>query len=291
MSDKGGVVEPALFLWGRRMQARTADIIELVDSLAPFGLQEQWDNCGLQAGDPHWQVGRVIIALDVTMEVLEEAQNRNAGMLLTHHPLLMKPIPSVKFDEMPGSAVFASCRNRISIVSAHTSLDKARSGLNDSFASLVGLGGTTPLVPVPDEQENPSDRSGFGRIGRLRSPGPLEQVVAGVKKALGVDFVKVVADSKGKTVETAAVCTGSGGSFVDQFLQSGAHVYITGDIKYHEARRIEENGRALIDVGHFASEIAAVDLLYDGLKSACDQAGFEVEIIKYKKEKDPFTIL
>lgn len=273
------------------MQARTADIIELVDALVPFGLQEEWDNCGLQAGDPHWPVDRIMLALDVTMKVMQEAQKRNAGMLLTHHPLLMKPVKNLQFSTMPGSAVSISCRKQISIVSAHTSLDKARSGLNDYFASLVGLCETTPLIPVPNSQEDLSDLPGFGRIGRLQSPGSLEQVAARIKKALGIDSVKTTGDSGGNTIETAAVCTGSGGSFVDEFLRSGADVYITGDIKYHEARRIEENGRALIDVGHFASEIVAVDLLYDRLKSACDQADFEVEIIKYKKEKDPFTIL
>lgn len=244
------------------------------------------------AGAPHWPADRVIIALDVTIQAMEEAKNRNAGILLTHHPLMMKPVKSVRFDTMPGSAVSMSCRNRISIVSAHTSLDKARSGLNDYFAFLVGLRDTRALIPVPDQQENPEEPAGFGRIGRLVSPGPVETVAAQIKHALGIDYVKVVGGSCGKEkMETAAVCTGSGGSFVDQFLRSGADLYITGDIKYHEARRIEENGRALIDVGHFASEIAAVDLLYDRLKSACDQAGFEVEIIKYKKEKDPFIIL
>lgn len=273
------------------MQPRTADIIELVDSLAPFGLQEEWDNCGLQTGDPDWPAGRMMIALDVTMEVMKEAKDRNAGMLLSHHPLLMKPLKSVQFDRMPGSAVSASCLNRISIVSAHTSLDKARSGLNDYFAALAGLCETEPLVPFPDHQEGSCDPPGFGRIGRLESPGSLETVAAQIKHSLGIDSVRVVGDPGNEKMETAAVCTGSGGSFVDEFLRSGAQVYITGDIKYHEARRIEEKGRVLIDVGHFASEIAAVDLLYERLKSACDHAGFEVEIIKYKKEKDPFIIL
>lgn len=272
------------------MQPRTADIIELLDSLAPFGLQEEWDNCGLQAGDSDWPAGRMMTALDVTMEAMQEAKERNAGMLISHHPLLMKPLKSVQFDRMPGSAVSASCLNRIAIVSAHTSLDKARSGLNDYFAALAGLCETTPLVPFTDHQESTFDPPGFGRIGRLESPGSLETVAAQIKHSLGIDYVRVVGDPGNEDMETAAVCTGSGGSFVEEFLRSGAQVYITGDIKYHEARRIEEKGRALIDVGHFASEIAAVDLLYDRLKSACDHAGFEVEIIKYKKEKDPFII-
>ena len=273
------------------MQPRTTDIIEVVDSLAPFGLQEEWDNCGLQAGDPHWPAGRIMIALDVTMEVMQEAEKRSAGMVLTHHPLLMAPLKSVQFHCMPGSAVSIACRSRISIVSAHTCLDKAREGLNDYFASLAGLAEAESLIPVPDQQEDPSGMPGFGRIGPLQSPGPLETVVLNIKQALGVGYVKVVGHPGKEEIRTAAVCTGSGGSFVDEFLRSGADVYITGDIKYHEARRIEENGRALIDVGHFASEVVVVDLLYERLKSACDRAGFEVEIGKYKKEKDPFIIL
>ncbi len=272
------------------MLARTADIIELVDTLAPFRLAEEWDNSGLQAGDPEWPVHKIIISLDPSMEVMEEAEKQNAGMVLTHHPLLIKPEKSILFNQMPGSAISVSCRNRISIVSAHTSLDKAQQGLNDCFASLVGLRDLLPLVPDSDENTELYGSPGFGRKGELQFPGTLESVASGIKTSLGLDRVKLVCENRGREIKTAAVCTGSGGSFVDDFLRSGADVYITGDIKYHEARRVEENCRALIDVGHFASEIAAVGLLYDRLRSAAFHAGFEVEIIKYKKEKDPFTI-
>jgi len=91
-------------------------------------------------------------------------------------------------------------------------------------------------------------------------------------------------------VETVAVCTGSGGSLIEDFLNSSAEVFITGDVKYHEARRVEEYSKGVIDVGHFGSEWMVVDLLFEKLTSAFHEKGFDIEVIKYKKEKDPFTI-
>ena len=119
---------------------------------------------------------------------------------------------------------------------------------------------------------------------------PLKQFVQKVKQNLDLTHLRVTGDMD-LPVEKIAVCTGSGGSLLDLFLKSKADVYITGDIKYHEARRVEEHSKALIDVGHFGSEHMAIDLLFEKLIRAVQNAGLDIQIIKYSEEKDPFNIV
>jgi len=130
----------------------------------------------------------------------------------------------------------------------------------------------------------------MGRIGTLDSQMSLEQVVLQIKEKLNLSRLRVTGRMD-LPVTNVAICTGSGGSLIDEFLKSRAEVYITGDMKYHEARRVEEADKALIDVGHFGSEHMAIDLLFDKLSQAVLKAGLTVKIERFKKEKDPFTIV
>jgi dinuclear metal center YbgI/SA1388 family protein len=218
------------------------------------------------------------------------AKQDNCDLVLTHHPLMIHPEKSIDFAEMPGSAIEIAARQRISIVSAHTNLDKAVDGLNDYFASQMGLKNTIALSMDPPSSMPTDEMIGIGRIGYLASPIPLKQLARQIKETLGCRHVRVTGDMA-LPVTTVAICTGSGGSLMDVFLKSFADVYITGDIKYHEARSVEESAKGLIDVGHFASEHMAVDLLADKLGQAIQTAGLNIQITTFKKEKDPFTIV
>jgi dinuclear metal center YbgI/SA1388 family protein len=244
-------------------------------------------------------VSRIIIGLDVTMPLMEAAEKTNSDLVLTHHPLLISPEKNFDFQNMPGRAICAAARNHISIVSMHTNLDKAHAGLNDYFAARIGIENTRTFLPqkntgitdgsMPDET-NFSHMTGMGRIGRLDSPLTLNELALRIKKDLGLVHLRVTG-ALNKIVREPAVCTGSGGSLVEEFIRSDADVYITGDVKYHEARQIETASKSLIDVGHFGSEHMAVDLLAGQLSTAFSTAGLDIEIIKYLKEKDPFTIV
>lgn len=269
---------------------KTKDILELLNTIAPFDIAEDWDNSGLQVGNLNWEVKKVMIALDVSMSLMMAAKYGNCDLVLTHHPLMIQPAKSINFNRMPGRAIEIAAKNGISIVSAHTNLDKARDGLNDYFATKIGLGKTkvffvdSPL-PVPVDE-----MIGIGRIGYLESPTSLKQVVLQIKEKLHLNHLRVTGDMD-LSVTCVAICTGSGGGLVDEFLRSKADVYITGDIKYHEARQVEEGSKGLIDVGHFGSEHMAIDLLSDKLGQAIQKAGLNIGIEKFKKEKDPFTIV
>jgi len=264
--------------------------VELLNTIAPFDIAEDWDNSGFQAGNLNWEVKKVMIGLDVSMALMTAAKESNCDLVLTHHPLMIRGEKSIDFNKMPGSAIEISARHKISIVSVHTNLDKANDGLNDYFATKIGIKKTKVFL-IESPSSMPMDEMiGIGRIGYLKSKTSLKQVVHQVKEKLNLTHLRVTGDMD-LPVTTIAICTGSGGSLVDVFLRSDADVYITGDIKYHEARRVEEYSKGLIDVGHFGSEHLAIDLLSDKLSQAIQTAGLNIQIKKFKKEKDPFTIV
>ena len=208
---------------------------------------------------------------------------------LTHHPLMIKPENCIDFGRLPGAVIQMAAVHQISIVSAHTNLDKAKQGLNDYFAARIGLENIRLLVP-----RGPSvcvdEMTGLGRIGTLASPMVLGQVGRHIKRALNLPYLRITGDVD-LMVKKIAICTGSGGSLTEVFLSSGADVYVTGDMKYHEARQVEDHSKGLVDVGHFGSEHMAVDLLADKLCQAAQIAGLAIEVKKFTKEKDPFTIV
>ncbi len=271
------------------MEATTADVIELINTLAPFDLAEEWDNCGLQAGHMSWPVRKVLVSLDVTVAVMAEAKKAGADLVLSHHPLMIKPVNCIDFSTMTGEAIAISSNDKISVVSAHTNLDKAVNGLNDFFADFIGVRETSPLCAAGSPDGEDRRAGGLGRTGQLADPVRLNHFAAEIKQKLAADHIRMIGDAQHR-VRKVAVCTGSGGALIPEFIASGADVFVTGDIKYHEAREIEASGRALIDVGHFASERIAVDFLSETLEAAASHKGFGIEFIKHKKERDPFKI-
>lgn len=262
----------------------------MIDGIAPFDLAENWDNSGLQAGDLTWPVNRILVSLDITLPVMEEARAWGADLVLSHHPLIMDSTKRIDFSTMPGSAILIAAQKKICILSAHTNLDKALNGLNDHFAEVIGLGRLAPLCPAPGVSDREDMLSGLGRIGELGKRTCLRDLVGVVKNRLGLNRVRAIGDLE-DTVVRVAVCTGSGGSLIKDFLNSTADLYITGDLKYHDARQIQEGGKSALDVGHFASEIIAVDLLIQKLEQAGSNLGQKMEIKGFNQEKDPFIIV
>lgn len=265
-------------------------IIDIINQIAPFALAESWDNSGLQVGDPAWQVSNILVALDATDKALAKAEKLGCDMLITHHPLIMSPEKQIDFSRMPGSAILISARSRIAVVSAHTNLDKATDGLNDYLAEKLGIFCTDAFLAHVMENESLNEIQGLGRIGQLGETMTLEQLACRLKEKLGIPRVRLIGDP-GNIVSTAALCSGSGGSLTPQFLGSGTDVYITGDLKYHEARDIESHGKSAVDVGHFASESIAVELLKNRLRQMFDAVKYEIVINTYDQEQDPFLTI
>lgn len=280
------------------MDATVAQIIEIMDRLVPPWLAEEWDNVGLQIGNPRLPARRIWIALDPGPEVIDAACQHKVDLLITHHPLIFRPLKSIDFDTPDGSIIQKAAQHQLAIFSAHTNFDIVQDGVNDILAQRLGLKQLELLHPVKVEASVQNEMSpavggeaayGIGRIGVLDKACSLKSLVSMVKKNLKLDFVKVAGDPKMK-IARVAICSGSGSSLMQAFLASTAEVYISGDIRYHDARDAESVQRAIIDIGHFASEHLMVEALAHRLDQLVSEAGISAKITACKIEEDPFTI-
>ena len=271
------------------IQPVAGDIVSVIEHLAPPALAEQWDNCGLQVGSLQWPVKKVWIALDPLLEVVRAAVGQKIDLLVTHHPLLFKPLRSIDVETPVGKIVETALTARMAVYSAHTNLDSAAEGLNHIFAGLIGLHDLVPMVPCDASEAGRQGEAtaGMGRLGRLAHPLTLAELAHRIRIRFKLPAVKIVGEPEAM-VDRVAVCSGSGSSLLDAFLNSDAQVYLTGDLRYHDARRVEDDGRAMIDVGHFASEHIFIDPLVAHLRQAARHAGWSVDIEPCRIERDPF---
>jgi dinuclear metal center YbgI/SA1388 family protein len=364
------------------------DIISIIEQdIADPHLAESWDNCGLQVGDRNQPVSKIVTALDPLESVVDYACSINADLLITHHPLIFKPLTNIDWSTPMGRIISRAHDHKLAIYSAHTNLDSAEGGLNDMFARKMGMIDLRVLGrPVEDESiklvifapkdhkdtilgalaETPAGiignytccsflcsgegrykpgsgsepfkgkigeissvdelkietivskrdvrkvvdhvarvhpyetmaydlyplgpqvgHEGMGRIGSLEIPVPFKDFVKKIKTVLGLPLIKV-AGNLDAPVRTVALCTGSGSSMLKDFLKSPADVYVSGDLHYHDARTVEEAGRAMIDVGHFASEIIVAEAMSTALESLCKKKGYSIQVTACAMERDPF---
>lgn len=274
---------------------RVADVVSVMDNIAPPYLAQEWDNVGLQVGSVQWKVHKIWIALDPLLDVIEDAGRHQVDMVITHHPLIFTSLENIDLESNVGKVIDTALRTKTAIFAAHTNLDSAADGLNDELARRLGLRNLQPLVEAGDcgeQSDNPAGSmpTGLGRIGEIATPQILEHWVKDIKKRLGLNYVRVAGNVM-QRVQRVAVCSGSGGSLIKDFLDSGADVYVSGDLKYHDARIVEEAGRAFIDIGHFASEHIVVTALAEKLNLAVQACGWDVQIEACLIEQDPLTLM
>ena len=276
-----------------------SDIIRILDNLAPPSLAEEWDNSGLQLGDPAGSVNKIWVALDPTMPVVEAACARDVDLLITHHPLIFKPLKTIQFHTPLGAVLNMAIRQKLAIFAAHTNLDSAPGGLNDILAHRIGLKDLKPLATgaeikrFKDDIYPPVSREpgpGIGRVGRLGKPMDLKSFARAIKEKMGLELVKFAGDPR-LSIKKAAVCTGSGSSLLSNFFTSGAQVYVSGDIRYHDARDVEAANLGVIDIGHFGSENFIAETLAARLGTIFVESGINVAIEACDIEIDPFTVL
>ncbi len=372
------------------MSVTVSDVVSLIEKIAPSRLAEEWDNPGLQVGNQDRPVKKVWISLDPTPDVVDAACKSKVDLLITHHPLIFKPLKSIDFASPAGSVIYKAAVCGLAVFSAHTNLDSAQEGLNDLLALHIGLKNTRALsvscetgkckfvvyVPAGHEQKvmkslfetkagiigsytccsfrsegkgtfrpgssskpfigkideisdvnevrieavagkadileviacvkksHPyetmaydvyplleyANPSGMGRVGELEERTELYILAEKIKRKLGLKNVKI-SGNPGLYVTHAAVCSGSGSGLLKDFFKSGAQVYITGDLRYHDARAAEAEGLGLIDIGHFASEHIIVEELARRLGAMTAEAGYDVMVEACGIERDPFDVL
>ncbi|HHV45432.1 MAG TPA: Nif3-like dinuclear metal center hexameric protein [Tissierellia bacterium] len=331
---------------------RAIDIVNIMNKWALPNLIDEWDNTGFQIGDPNKEVSKVLVSLDLDREVLDKAIEEDVQMIITHHPLIFKPIKSIVYDSYKEKLIYDIIKNDMVVYNAHTNLDLAKNGVNDILADMFGLSSIEPLKEVKEDGlfklvvfvpkshadiiRNVLGEEGAGFIGnyshctfniegigtfmphegtspfigeanklekveeirietivkkkdlnrivkRMISAHPYEEVaydiyplfnkgevygygrVGNIERiALGkfLNIVKeklevkniIVYGEINRDVTRIALCGGSGASFIYDAYNKGAQVYITGDIKYHDAQYANELGLTLIDAGHYHTE-------------------------------------
>ena len=265
------------------MTATVSHIIRALEDLAPSRLAEEWDNVGLQLGHPAWPVGRILVALDPTPGVVEEAIRDGVNLIVTHHPLIFRPLRKLDLATVSGALMQRLIEHRVAVVTAHTNLDSVQGGINDILTEILGLSNISVLQPAATDEPH----CGLGRVGELAQPVPLGTLAADIKQGMGLSQIRYAGDPQ-QRVARVAVCSGSGSSLLEVFLASPAEVFVTGDVRYHDARDIEAHRRGIIDIGHFESERIIVQHLAERLSAWLAAEGLRASVERAESEATPF---
>lgn len=254
-----------------------SEILRIADALFPFELAEEWDNCGLQIGDPARIIGRVAFSLDATLQTVRFAANASCRLLVTHHPVLLEPVRRLTPENHSACVLLEAAREGVDILSLHTNLDAAPGGLNDLVASLAGLEDVT--IPEPAR---------CARIGRLPAATQLSDFARRLADKLALDRVQLVGAGEAEVERVFCAC-GSGMGYLREAIRRNAEVMLTGDVRYHGAREALEMGMKVIDAGHFGLEKFAVSLLFEKFSEEFSRLGHHIECVECRLETDPFA--
>ena len=221
-----------------------ADILKFIESIAPPYMKMDWDNCGLLCGRKEKEVKKILVALDPFRNVIQEAIDMGADLIVTHHPLIfVKPLMAVNEDTETGRCVLELVEHGIAAINAHTNLDLAPGGVNDVLAQTLGLQNIEII--------NPIENYGLLRCGTADEQ-PLSAFLTVVKENLRCDGLRYV--DAGKAVRKVAVGGGSCADEMKEALDAGCDTFVTADVKYNQFRTAFELGLNLIDAGHFHTE-------------------------------------
>ena len=266
---------------------RVRDIIAALDSFAPLSIQEDWDNSGLCIGSPDQEVKGVMLGFDCTPALIDEAVAAGADMVITHHPLIFGGLKKIDPADPVAQAVIKAIRGGVAVYAAHTCADKVAAGVSGAMARRLGLKNIRVLAPDGmTVVEGAEEESGLGAVGELPEPLDFAEVTKLVKKAFGL---QVVRSSRPLDIPVSriAMCGGSGSSLIDAAREAGAQLYLSGDISYHHFFTPE--GFAVMDIGHFESEVEIVDILFSLLRK--NFPNFAVCLSKKLRESNPIKYL
>jgi len=245
---------------------KVKDIIRELERFAPPALAEPWDNVGLMVGNTEQRVTTVFVCLDVTQENVRQAIDCGADLILSHHPLLFSPVSRIVEQDISGRILRDLIKNEISVYSAHTNLDHADGGMNDALADWLDLNDIRHFTDMEATDQFGKPIDNIGRIGKLNAPMEMEDFVEFVRHTLSCHSIRYIGKSDA-AVEAVALCSGSGGSGIYTAYHAGADVYVTSDIKHHEAQLAHELGLNLIDAGHFETENIICSFMTEFLES------------------------
>lgn len=256
------------------------DIICEIEKKAPKYLKESYDNVGLMVGSKDKAVKSILLALDCTNKVIDEAISKKTDLIITHHPLLFKKPNSINAEELQGSKIIKLIKNDIALYSCHTNLDNAKDGVNDEVVKLLGFKHDS-IIEYKDNQKE----CGTGRIIKLKESKSFDEIIALVKEKLDIKNLRIVRGSS--IVNKIAVINGSGQDYFYEAKKAGADCIITGDTTYHFASDFKEMNISIIDAGHFGTEYLPFLKSMSFLKEKFPQ----IKFIKSESSNDPYEFI
>ncbi len=259
---------------------KISEITAAIERFAPLAWQESYDNAGLVVGRPDDEVHRALLAVDVTEEVMDEAEREGCDLIITHHPIIFHPLKRLNSATYVERCVERAIRRGITLYACHTNLDSAPEGMSWRLATLLGVGRLTLLEP-----STKGEGIGFGVVGELAEAVPTELFLREVQRRLSVRVIRH-SDIVSPMVRRVAICTGAGASLIGEALRAGADLYLTADLKYNDFMT-PDGALTVADIGHFESEYCAIEILFDILsKNLCTFA-----VLRSKASRNPINYL
>ncbi|MFI3305268.1 MAG: Nif3-like dinuclear metal center hexameric protein [Rikenellaceae bacterium] len=229
---------------------RVADVAAMIETVAPLSLQASYDNSGLIVGHMSDEVRGIMIAVDLTEEVIDEAVEKGANMIITHHPIIFSPLKRLTSANCVERTVEMAIKMGVVVYAAHTNLDSAVNGMSWRLGEMLGLSNMRSL-----------DDAGFGVVGELSEEVATAQFLDFVASRLSLKMMRH-SDIVSDRVQRVAICTGSGGSLLSSAIGSGADVYVTADLRYNDFFGAQKE-LTLLDVGHYESEYCVIEIIFD----------------------------
>ena len=261
--------------------ANVKEVYEFLNSIAPVEMKMGFDNVGFLVGRAEANAGKILVSLDITQDVITEALDIGAGLIVSHHPLFFS-LKSVTDTDMTGKKIVRLLSGGVSAICMHTNLDAARGGTNDALAAAAGIvgDGEEAGLLTDDLHLSSGEQFSYGRVGYLKNPCSLKEYLEMLKKALDANGLRYY--DAGNEVHKIAVVSGSGGEECHHAIRQGCDTFVTADIKYNVFLDARESGINLIDGGHFCTENLVTEGLAGKLRAAFP--GAEVQISKTHKQ-------
>lgn len=242
----------------------TRDVFTYLDSLAPVSLKLDFDNVGLLVGRCDTEISKILVALDITCDVIYEAIECGADLIVSHHPLIFTPLKSIVDSDSVGNRLLALIENGIAAICMHTNLDAAVGGVNDCLVEALGA----QLIGVLDEND------GLARLAKLPEPMKMSEFLPLVATNLNNNGLRF--HDAGKEVSLIGLCGGSGGNYIETAVNRGCDTFVTADIKYDQFLAAKELEINLIDADHFSTENVVVPMLAEKL---AEKFGEDIEVV------------
>jgi dinuclear metal center YbgI/SA1388 family protein len=265
------------------MQPTIADVTQFLGDFAPLSLAESWDNVGLLVGHLTRQVKRIVTCLTITPDVAAEVIELQAELIVSHHPVLFKPVQKLVSHDSQGALLLKLIKAGVAIYSPHTAFDSAQAGINQQLAQSMGLDLIQPLrTKAVSSGTSLSEVTGAGRFGMLAQASTLAELCSLVKQQLRIQQLQFVGESSQKIHQLAIAC-GAAAEFIPDAISAGCEALLVGEARFHDCLRARDSGLALILPGHYATERPAIETL-----AALLQTTFpEIVVMPSQVERDP----